>query len=45
VLDDLATLAARIYGTPISLMPLIDEDRQWFKSRVGLTRTGPKLTA
>ncbi|HXJ75970.1 MAG TPA: GAF domain-containing protein, partial [Candidatus Dormibacteraeota bacterium] len=34
--DDLTRLAAHICGTPVSLITLLDEKRQWFKSRFGL---------
>ena len=35
--DNLTRLAAAICETPISLITLVDESRQWFKSRVGLS--------
>lgn len=37
--DRLTTLVARILGVPIALVSLVDRDRQWFKSRVGLPAT------
>src|ERR1043165_3830468 len=39
VFDDLTELAARICEAPIALITLVAEDRQWFKSKVGVTLT------
>jgi len=33
--DRITRLAARLLGTPITLLTLVDEDRQWFKSTYG----------
>ena len=37
--DDLARLASQLCGTPIALITFVDEQRQWFKSRIGLAAT------
>lgn len=34
--DDIVDLASQLCGTPISVVNLIDQDRQWFKAEVGL---------
>jgi hypothetical protein len=35
--DELCSLAAFVCQSPVALISLVDEDRQWFKSRVGWT--------
>ena len=36
--DDITALAAYVCEAPIALISLVDESRQWFKSRVGITQ-------
>jgi len=35
--DDLALLAAHICQTPMAMVSFVDESRQWFKSKIGVT--------
>jgi len=34
--DQIVRLVSRLFDAPIALVSLVDEDRQWFKARVGL---------
>jgi two-component system, cell cycle sensor histidine kinase and response regulator CckA len=44
--DHLTLLAAKICETPISLISFVDQDRQWFKSKIGLDVTEtPRVVA
>jgi GAF domain-containing protein len=39
VFDELTELAATICEAPVALITLVDENRQWFKSKVGISAT------
>src|SRR5512143_1640976 len=36
--DDITALAAYLCEVPIAMISLVDDSRQWFKSRIGLNR-------
>jgi CheY-like chemotaxis protein len=44
--DEIAWLAARVCDTPMAIVSLVDEQRQWFKARIGLevTQTPRRLS-
>src|SRR5919112_5551353 len=44
--DDIVALASAVCGVPMSLVSLIDADRQWFKAKIGtdLTETSRDLS-
>ena len=35
--EDLVLLASFVFSTPIAMISLVDEDRQWFKSKMGMS--------
>lgn len=37
--DDIVALASNVCGVPMSLVSLVDTDRQWFKARIGTDLT------
>lgn len=37
IFDDLVAFCASYFGVPMSLISLVDDSRQWFKARVGLS--------
>ena len=39
VFDDLTLVASKVCQTPVALISLVGEKRQWFKARVGLAAT------
>lgn len=38
-LDEIAAIAAGLFQTPVALVSLVDDERQWFKARIGLDAT------
>lgn len=44
--DDLAVLAAQVCATPLALISFVDRDREWFKSKVGISESSfPRMLA
>ncbi len=43
--DDIVKLASEACGMPVSLISLLDGDRQWFKAETGLGRSETPITA
>jgi serine/threonine protein kinase len=42
--DDLTLLASQVCGTPLALISFVDRDREWFKSKLGLSESSfPRL--
>ncbi|WCN15101.1 hypothetical protein GV054_19820 [Marinomonas mediterranea] len=35
--DSITPVATKLFDVPIALVSLVDQDRQWFKSKVGLS--------
>ena len=43
--DDITALAAYVCQVPIATISLVDESRQWFKSRLGLNQRRRRATS